>query len=127
LLRPGKICEYTLDLWHTGTTIPAGSRLQIAVASAVFLLFSRNLNTGGHNETETRYIAAKQAIYHDAKHPSHILFAQDCGIRATGAGVDCWRGAAEAAASQWPADRSLAGAYLPIQAPKWSHGGSFTT
>lgn len=73
LLRPGKICEYTLDLWHTGITIPAGSRLQIAVASAVFLLFSRNLNTGGHNQTETRYIAAKQAIYHDAKHPSHIL------------------------------------------------------
>ncbi len=36
-------------------------------------MFSRNLNTGGHNETETVYVSAEQTIYHDAKHPSHVL------------------------------------------------------
>ena len=73
LLTPGKIYEYTLDLWHTGMTIPAGHRLRIEVASARFPMFSRNLNTGGHNETETKFVAANQAIYHDQDHPSHVL------------------------------------------------------
>jgi putative CocE/NonD family hydrolase len=73
LLKANEINEYTLDLWHTGITVPAGSRLRIEVASAVFPFFSRNLNTGGHNETETKYVTAQQAIYHSQKYPSHIL------------------------------------------------------
>ena len=73
LLKPNEVYEYTLDLWHTGITIPAGARLRVEVASALFPLFSRNLNTGGHNETETKYVTAQQKIYHNAKYPSHIL------------------------------------------------------
>jgi hypothetical protein len=53
--------------------VPEGSRLRIEVASAVFPFFSRNLNTGGHNETETKYVTAQQTIYHSQKYPSHIL------------------------------------------------------
>ncbi len=73
LLKPGRIYEYKLDLWQTGITVPPGDRLRVEVASAVFPMFSRNLNTGGHNETETRYVTARQAIYHDQQHPSHVL------------------------------------------------------
>jgi hypothetical protein len=73
LLEPGKVYEYPIDLWQTGITIPKGNRLRVEVASAAFPLFSRNLNTGGHNETETDYVPAEQAVYHDAAHPSHIL------------------------------------------------------
>jgi uncharacterized protein len=73
MLKPNEVSEYTLDLWHTGITIPAGSRLRVEVASAIFPLFSRNLNTGGHNETETKYVPAQQTIYHSQKYPSHIL------------------------------------------------------
>jgi uncharacterized protein len=73
LLKPNQVYEYTLDLWHTGITIPAGSRLRVEVASAAFPLFSRNLNTGGHNETETKYVSAEQTIYHNQKYPSHVL------------------------------------------------------
>lgn len=73
MLKPGEVNEYTLDLWHTGIRIPEGSRLRIEVSSAAFPLFSRNLNTGGHNETETKYISADQSIYHSGKYPSHVL------------------------------------------------------
>ena len=73
LLKPDQIYEYTLDLWHTGITIPPGSLLRVEVASAAFPFFSRNLNTGGHNEIETKYVSAQQIIYHDKQHPSHIL------------------------------------------------------
>lgn len=73
MLTPGEIYEYRIDMWQTGITVPAGARLRVEVASASFPLFSRNLNTGGHNETETKYVTATQKIYHDKDHPSHIL------------------------------------------------------
>ena len=73
MLKPGEVVAYTLDLWHTGITIPKGSKLRVEVASALFPSFSRNLNTGGHNETETKFVKAHQKIFHSEKHPSHIL------------------------------------------------------
>jgi hypothetical protein len=73
LLTPGEIYEFHLDMWQTGITIPAGARLRVEVASASFPVFSRNLNTGGHNETETEFVSAVQKICHDQEHPSHIL------------------------------------------------------
>jgi len=73
LLTPEKIYKYTLDLWQTGITIPAGDSLRVEVSSASFPVFSRNLNTGGHNEKETHYVKAEQRIYHSEKYPSHIL------------------------------------------------------
>jgi putative CocE/NonD family hydrolase len=73
LLEPNKVYEYQVDLWHTGITIPVGHRLRVEVASASFPSFSRNLNTGGHNETETNFVKAEQTIYHSKEYPSHVL------------------------------------------------------
>ena len=73
LLNPGEVYEYHLDLWQTGITVPAGAKMRVEVSSAAFPVFSRNLNTGGHNETETEYMTAVQTIYHDQDHPSYIL------------------------------------------------------
>ena len=73
MLEPGTVYEYHLDLWQTGITIPVGNTLRVEVASASFPSFSRNLNTGGHNETETEFMSATQTIWHDAKYPSHVL------------------------------------------------------
>jgi putative CocE/NonD family hydrolase len=73
LLKPDQVYEYHLDLWQTGITLPPGSKLRVEVASASFPVFSRNLNTGGHNETETKYVVAKQTVYHDARYPSYVL------------------------------------------------------
>jgi len=73
LLEPGKVYEYGLDLWHTGITFPKGSRVRVEVSSAQFPTFSRNLNTGGHNEMETEFEAATQKIFHSAEYPSHVL------------------------------------------------------
>ncbi len=72
-LEPDRVYEYQLDLWQTGITIPKGHRLRVEVASACFPLYSRNLNTGGHNETETHYVKAQQKIYHNQQYPSHVL------------------------------------------------------
>lgn len=73
LLEPGKVYAYDIDLWQTGITIRKGARLRVEIASASFPFFSRNLNTGGHNEKETDYVVAEQTVYHDAARPTHIL------------------------------------------------------
>jgi putative CocE/NonD family hydrolase len=73
MLKPGDIARYTIDMWHTGMTLLAGHRLRLEIASASFPLFSRNLNTGGNNETETTFSAAEQAVYHDEGHASYVL------------------------------------------------------
>ena len=73
LLEPGKVYAYNLDLWQTGMTVPKGHRLRVEVASAAFPIFSRNLNTGGHNETETKFVTAEQSVYHSAEYPSHVV------------------------------------------------------
>jgi len=73
LLEPGMAYRYEIDLWHTGVEIPAGGRLRVEVTSAAFPRFSRNLNTGGHNETETEWVAAEQTIFHDAGRASCVM------------------------------------------------------
>jgi len=73
LLEQDKIYEYTIDLWHTSIVVPEGCRIRVEVASACFPPFSRNLNTGGNNETETEYVTAQQRIYHTEEYPSHLL------------------------------------------------------
>jgi putative CocE/NonD family hydrolase len=73
LLEKDRIYSYSIDMWQTGITFQKGHRIRVEVASALFPMFSRNLNTGGHNEKETRFVKALQKIYHSAAYPSHIL------------------------------------------------------
>ena len=72
LLEPGKIYKYDIDLWFASRVIPAGHRLRVTVASAGFPKYDRNLNTGGDNERETKFVAARQRILHDAAHRSLV-------------------------------------------------------
>ena len=72
LLEPGKAYKYDIDLWFTSRVIPAGHRLRVTVASAGFPKYDRNLNTGGDNERDTQYVAARQRILHDGAHRSLV-------------------------------------------------------
>lgn len=72
-LEKNRIYEYDIDLWQTGITFQKGHRIRIEVSSALFPIFSRNLNTGGHNEMEIDFIKADQKIFHSKKYPSHII------------------------------------------------------
>ena len=72
LLKPGKAYKYDIDLWFTSRVIPAGHRLRVVIASAAFPKYDRNLNTGGDNERETRYVVVRQRILHDRTHPSFV-------------------------------------------------------
>ncbi|NIM11830.1 MAG: CocE/NonD family hydrolase [Candidatus Aminicenantes bacterium] len=73
MLEKDKIYKYTIDLWHAGITLEKGSVIRIDITSAFFPWFSLNLNTGGHNEMESKYVSATQRIYHNNEYPSHLL------------------------------------------------------
>lgn len=72
LLTPGAVTKYDIDVWFTSIVIPQGHRLRVSVASAGFPKYDRNLNTGGDNERDTKYVPAHQRIVHDAAHPSSV-------------------------------------------------------
>jgi putative CocE/NonD family hydrolase len=71
-LTPGSVERYDIDLWFTSRVFPPGHRLRVTVSSALFPKYDRNLNTGGNNERETRWVVAHQRLLHDAAHPSHV-------------------------------------------------------
>jgi len=73
LLEKGKVYEYSIDLWQTGRQIPTGWKLRLEISSAYAPTYSRNLNTGGHNEMDTAFVRAEQRIYHSTQHPSRLL------------------------------------------------------
>lgn len=73
LLEPGKVYSFVLDLGHTAVSVRAGERLRLEIASAAFPEFSRNLNTGGDNELETKFVEARQRVYRSAARASHLL------------------------------------------------------
>jgi len=72
LIDSGEIYEYTIDLWATSYVVKQGHRIRVEISSSNFNRWDRNLNTGNEFGTYDKVVKAKQTIYHDKKHPSHI-------------------------------------------------------
>jgi hypothetical protein len=45
----------------------------LEVSSSNFPRFDRNLNTGGNNYDETRWVKAENAVYHTGQHASYVM------------------------------------------------------
>ena len=73
LLKPGEVQRYEIDLWVTSNLFKAGHRIRVEISSSNFPRFDRNPNTSSPFGTDTKVFAATQTIYHDTKHPSHVL------------------------------------------------------
>jgi putative CocE/NonD family hydrolase len=73
LLEPGKVYEYTVDLWATSHVFLPGHRIRLEISSSDFPRFDRNLNTGEDPNTGTKMQSARQTVYHNARYQSHIV------------------------------------------------------
>jgi putative CocE/NonD family hydrolase len=73
LVEPNRIYEYRIEVGVTGHVFRKGHRIRLEVSSSNFPRFDRNLNTGGDFATETEMRIARQTIYHDREHPSHLI------------------------------------------------------
>jgi putative CocE/NonD family hydrolase len=74
-IEPGKVYEYTIRFWRaTGNVFARRHRIRVEVSSSYFPYYLRNLNTGGDNVAlQTDGVVARQKVYHDAGHPSHVV------------------------------------------------------
>ena len=72
-IEPGRVYEYTIDMWATSNTFLPGHRIRLEVSSSNFPRFDRNLNTGEDQATGTRMQKATQTIYHSERYPSHVV------------------------------------------------------
>jgi uncharacterized protein len=70
LLTPNVPYQYDLDLGYTATMLRPGHKLQLLISSSSYPGYERNLNTGASNEDTTETRVARNAILHDAAHPS---------------------------------------------------------
>jgi len=72
-MTPDGIYELTVDLESTANYFGPGHRIRVEISSSNFPRFDRNLNTGGNNYDETKWIKAHNRIHHSAAHPSYVL------------------------------------------------------
>jgi uncharacterized protein len=62
-----------VDLEATSNYCAPGHRIRIEVSSSDFPRFDRNLNTGGDNYNETKWVIAENQIHHSTGRASYIL------------------------------------------------------
>lgn len=71
--EPGKIYAITVPVGVTSNVFRAGHRIRLEISSSNFPRFDRNLNTGGANGYEHRWVRARQSVYHGGERSSYVL------------------------------------------------------
>jgi uncharacterized protein len=72
-MKPGEIYEAHLDLHVTSNFFGPGHRIRLDISSSNFPRWDRNLNTGGRNFDETRYVVAHNVVHHSGERPSFLV------------------------------------------------------
>ncbi|MEM6538203.1 MAG: CocE/NonD family hydrolase [Pseudomonadota bacterium] len=71
-MSEGELYKLDVSPITTSHVFAKGTRLRIEVSSSNFPRFLRNLNTGGDNFNETRWVKATNAVHHTPDHRSYI-------------------------------------------------------
>ena len=72
LLKPGEIRKVRIDLLAVANRFVRGHRIRLDISSSNFPFFAVNPNSGERLGHETHMMVARNTVYHDAAHPSHI-------------------------------------------------------
>lgn len=72
LIEPGRVYEYTINMWETSNVFKAGHRVRVEISSSNFPRFDRNLNTGNTPGMDAEMEIAKQTVLHGIEYPSYI-------------------------------------------------------
>ena len=73
LMKPGELCQLSIELYPTSNVFVRGHRIRVDISSSNFPRLDVNPNTGEPLGLNRRTIVAENAVYHDAVHSSHIL------------------------------------------------------
>jgi putative CocE/NonD family hydrolase len=72
MMQAGGTYRLELTPMTTGVRFDKGHRIRVEVTSSDFPKFARNLNTGGDNVSETRTVAAHNAVHHAPDAASYV-------------------------------------------------------
>jgi uncharacterized protein len=72
LMDPGVVYEFTVEVGVISTVFKKGHQIRTEVSSSSFPHFDRNLNNGGRLGVDATIVVARQKIYHNRRHPSHL-------------------------------------------------------
>ena len=84
LLTPGEVYHFTVNLWDTSITLPAGHKLRVAVASSNWPRFRMNPQTGEPFHEETHQEVATNRVYQDVDHPTRLVVSVVDPVAVTG-------------------------------------------
>jgi len=73
LITPGKVYDYTIELLPVAVVFPKGHRIRVHLSSSSWPLWDRNQNTGRPIGLDDQVEVARQTIYHDRRHASHLI------------------------------------------------------
>ncbi|HEV2388181.1 MAG TPA: CocE/NonD family hydrolase [Candidatus Acidoferrales bacterium] len=71
-MEPGHVYKVTFQPIDFSNYFYPGHRLRLEVSSSNFPRFDRNLNTGGNNYGETKFVVAHNEVHHSTEYPSAI-------------------------------------------------------
>ena len=74
-MKPGEVYRLHVEPFPTANVFKKGHRIRVDISSSNFPRFDVNPNTGEPVGASKRVITAKNAVYHDAAHQSHILLS----------------------------------------------------
>lgn len=96
LMQPGKSYEIKITNMVTAVKFQAGHRIRLDISSSNFPTFERNLNTGGNNFDETKWVVARNVIHHGPREKSQLVLPVipdvDSKASAYAAYASRWRG-----------------------------------
>jgi uncharacterized protein len=72
-VAPGKVYEYTIDVWPTSNLFRRDHRIRLEVSSSNFPHFDRNMNTTRPVAEESKPVTAVQHVYHDRAQQSYLV------------------------------------------------------
>jgi putative CocE/NonD family hydrolase len=72
MMTPGAVHSIKPTPITTSNTFLPGHRIRVEITSSNFPKFTRNLNTGGDNESDTAFMVARNAIHHAPGEESYI-------------------------------------------------------
>jgi putative CocE/NonD family hydrolase len=73
LLKPGKVYPLDMDLWSTSIVFNRSHQIRVTVSSSSAPGYDPNPNTGERFRASDQVRVARNSIYADKRHPSHIL------------------------------------------------------
>jgi putative CocE/NonD family hydrolase len=73
MLKPGEIAHITVEAFPTSNLFKRGHRIRLDVSSSNFPHFDVNPNTGAPEAKGLTRQVARNTLYVDAEHPSHVI------------------------------------------------------